>query len=132
MQKLVIKKPKVFQDKRGIIKVFYSNLFPRGFKIKRFFFVYGNKKYTRGNHAHKICNQVLIIISGKVIVIITNKKKIKKKFFLNNLNNNMLFIPKLHWIEVKFLEKKSVILTICDYKYDKKEYINCIKKFYKF
>ena len=29
----------------------------------------------------------------------------------------------MHFINIKFHQEKAVMLTLCDYKYDKKEYI---------
>ena len=89
------------------------------------------KKYFRADHAHKKCNQILIPVAGKIEVFIINLKKIKKKFILSPKNNKYLFVPKKHWIKLKFLSEGSILLTLCDYKYDKKEYIQSITKFLK-
>ena len=129
--KLKIKKSKKFSDITGDLIPFYKDKLLENFNIKRFFFVYGNKKYFRADHAHKKCNQILIPVNGKTEVSITTLENKKKKFLLNLKNNNFLFVPKFHWIKLKFLEKKSILLTLCDYKYDKKEYIQSKSKFFK-
>mgnify|MGYP001431735141 CR=1 FL=1 len=129
--KLKLKKSKTFSDKTGDLIPFYKNESLLNFNIKRFFFVYGNKRYFRADHAHKKCNQVLIPINGTIEVCITNKNKKERKFLLSLRSNNYLFVPKDHWIKLKFLKKKSILLTLCDYKYDKKEYIQSKKKFFK-
>ena len=77
----------------------------------------------RADHAHKKCNQVLIPVNGSAKITVYNLKKTKKTFVINHRNKNFLIIPKLHFIRIKFLKKGSVLLTLCDYKYDKKEYI---------
>ena len=64
-------------------------------------------------------------------MFIINLKKIKKKFILSPQNNKYLFVPKKHWIKLKFLNKGSILLTLCDYKYDKKEYIQKFSDFLK-
>ncbi len=130
--KLKIKKSKKFSDKTGALIPFYKNKSLENFNIKRFFFVFGNKKYFRADHAHKKCNQILIPVNGKTEVTITTLKNKEKKILLNITNNNFLFVPKFHWIKLKFLEKKSILLTLCDYKYDKKEYIQSKSKFLKY
>ena len=61
-----------------------------------FFFVYGNKKYFRADHAHKKCNQILVPVSGKIEVQITTKKGTKKRFNLSHKLNNYLVVPKLN------------------------------------
>tara|TARA_Y100001958_G_C21238351_1_gene565357 strand:+ start:2667 stop:3062 length:396 start_codon:yes stop_codon:yes gene_type:complete len=129
--KLKLKKSKTFSDKTGDLIPFYKNESLLNFNIKRFFFVYGNKRYFRADHAHKKCNQVLIPINGTIEVCITNKNKKERKFLLSLRSNNYLFVPKDHWIKLKFIKKKSILLTLCDYKYDKKEYIQSKKKFFK-
>ena len=130
--KLKIKKSKTFSDITGDLIPFYKDKSLEKFNIKRFFFVYGNRKYLRADHAHKKCNQILIPVEGKIEVTITNLKNKNKKFLLNFKNNNFLFVPKFHWIKLKFLEKKSILLTLCDYKYDKREYIQLKSKFLRY
>ena len=129
--KIQIKKSKTYSDKTGSLIPFYKKKSLKNFNIKRFFFVYGKKKYFRADHAHKKCNQILIPVAGKIEVFILNQKKIKKKFILSLENNKYLFVPKKHWIRLKFLKEGSILLTLCDHKYDKKEYIQSIKKFLK-
>ena len=84
----------------------------------------------RADHAHKKCNQVLIPVNGSAKVNIFNLKKVKKTYVINDKNKSFLIIPKFHFIQIKFLKKDSVLLTLCDYKYDKKEYIQK-KEFFK-
>ena len=137
MKKLKIRKPalikfKTFPEFNGTLVPFYTNSFyPKKFVLKRFFTLYGKKKHFRADHAHKKCNQILIPVAGKIEVFILNQKKIKKKFILSLENNKYLFVPKKHWIRLKFLKEDSILLTLCDHKYDKKEYIQSIKKFLK-
>ena len=129
--KIQFKKSKRFFDKTGSLVPFYKKTSLKNFNIRRFFFVYGKKKYFRADHAHKKCNQILIPVAGKIEVFIMNQKKIKKKFILSLENNKYLFVPKKHWIRLKFLKEGSILLTLCDHKYDKKEYIQSVKKFLK-
>ena len=96
-------------------------------KLKGFFFLYGNTKHPRANHAHKKCNQILIPVCGTSKIQIVNRKRKVFNFSLSDKNRKILLIPKYHWIIIKFAKKKSVLLTLCDYKYDKKEYIQNIK-----
>ena len=130
--KLEIKKSKTFSDKTGSLIPFYKNGILKNFSLVRFFFIYGNKKYYRANHAHKKCNQILIPIYGKIKVDIIDKKGVNKKFILSHKKNNYLNVPKKNWIRIKFFTKDSILLTLCDYKYDKKEYIQSKKKFFDF
>ena len=121
--KLEIKKFSKFTDATGTLVPFYKNKSLNNFNIKRFFFIYGKKKFMRADHAHKKCNQVLIPVSGSAKVTIFNLKKVKKAFVISDKNKNFLIIPKFHFIQIKFLIKNTTLLTLCDYGYDKKEYI---------
>jgi len=128
--KLEIKKFSKFTDATGTLVPFYKNKSLNNFNIKRFFFIYGKKKFMRADHAHRKCNQVLIPVNGSIKISVFNLKKVKKTFTINNKLKNFLIIPKFHFIQIKFLEKDSTLLTLCDYKYDKKEYIQK-KEFFK-
>ena len=77
--KLIVKKSKTFfADKTGSLVPYYLKKSLSDFKINRFFFVYGNKKYFRADHAHKKCNQILIPVFGKIEVEVTNRKRIRE------------------------------------------------------
>ena len=130
--KLNVEKSKTFSDRTGSLTPFYKKSTLKNFKTERFFFVYGNKKYFRADHAHKKCNQILIPVMGQIEVTITNLKGKTQKVLLSNKNNNFLIVPKFHWIRLKFPKKNSILLTLCDYKYDKKEYIQSKKKFFNY
>jgi len=130
--KLEIKKFKRFIDRTGHLVPFYKNKHFKSFKLKRFFFVYGNTSFPRADHAHKKCNQILIPIFGKIKVEITNKKNIKKIYILSLKKKKFLCVPKKNWIKLNFLIKNSILLTLCDFKYNKKEYIQSKKDFFKF
>ena len=121
--RLQLKKSKTYKDHTGSLIPFYKNDSFKKFDVKRFFFVYGNKKYFRADHAHKKCNQILIPISGTVKIEVFNLKKNKKTFTLSDKNKKYLFVPTFYYIKIKFLQKKGVLLTLCDYKYDKRDYI---------
>jgi len=122
---------KIYSDKTGSLIPFYNFYHFKNFKIKRFFFVYGKKKYFRADHAHKICNQILIPVKGKIKVEITNLRKKTSKITLSIKNKKILFIPKKNWVKLSFQEKDSIILILCDYKYIKSEYIQKKLEFYK-
>jgi dTDP-4-dehydrorhamnose 3,5-epimerase-like enzyme len=121
--KLQIKKFNRFTDITGSLVPFYKNKSLNNFNIKRFFFIYGKKKYMRANHAHKKCNQILIPINGTIKIDIFNLKKKKKTFTLSQKNKNYLLVPSFHLMKIKFFHENAILLTLCDYKYNRKEYI---------
>ena len=121
--KLEIKKFNKFTDVTGSLVPFYKKKSLNNFNIKRFFFIYGKKKFMRADHAHRKCNQILIPVNGSIKINVFNLKKFKKTFTISDKRKSFLLIPKFHFIQIKFLKKDSILLTLCDYQYDKKEYI---------
>ena len=79
--KIQIKKSKTYSDKTGSLIPYYKKKSLKNFNIKRFFFVYGKKKYFRADHAHKKCSQILIPIIVKIKITIFYNKKKKKYLF---------------------------------------------------
>ncbi len=101
------------------------------FKIKRFFILYGKKNDVRGDHAHKKCSQIFIPIKGKIKLEIINKK-IKKDMILSEKKKQGIVVGPLNWCTIKFLENKSSIMVLCNYKFLEKEYIRKFKNFLKY
>ena len=118
---------KNYKETNGSLTPFHlDEKFP--IKTKRLFIIQGKKNQMRGKHAHKICNQFFIPITGEAkLKILSPKKKI---FILNSKKNRALLVPKLHWCEITFKSKYTALLVLCDYKYHKSEYITNIEKFY--
>ena len=121
--KLQSKKFKKFTDRTGSLVPFYKDKSFNNFNIKRMFFIYGKKNFVRANHAHRKCNQILIPVNGTIKVDIINLKKIKTTFTLSDKNKKYLLVPSFHLMRINFIQEKAILLTLCDYKYDKKEYI---------
>ena len=89
-----MKSPKIFHFKKfrkksgKLLPITFNKKFP--IKVKRIFFIYGKKKYKRGDHAHKKCSQLFIPLYGKMILDIKTPK-IKKRIVLNHLSKTALF-----------------------------------------
>ena len=130
-----MKLPKIINLKKFIkrsgklLPITFNNKFP--IKVKRMFFIYGKKKYKRGDHAHKKCSQVFIPIKGK-IKINMKYRKIEKSILLNANRSRSLFVPPKIWSSVEFLNSNSLVLVLTDYEYDFKDYIETYKEFIAF
>ena len=123
---------KIFgNDKIGTLVPFYLDKHFKKFKIKRFFFIHGNNKCLRANHAHYKCNQIFIPLKGKVKINITTITKKIFNYSISEKNKKYLFVPNYHWVKIRFIQRSSSILVLCDYKYDRKEYIHDFNKFLK-
>jgi len=122
-------KIKSFQKKSGtLIPISFKKNIP--FKVKRIFFILGEKNFIRGDHAHKKCSQFLIPILGKINVSIENKNGIIKKNLDHKKKEGYLLKP-LTWCKIKFLSKNSILMVACDMEYDFKDYIEKYKDFKK-
>ena len=107
----------------------FNKKFP--IKVKRIFFIYGKKKYKRGDHAHKKCSLVFFPIMGK-IKINMKYKKTEKSIILSHNGSKALLVPPRIWISVESLNSNSVVLVLTDYEYDFKDYIETYKEFIAF
>ena len=120
MQKEKIIKLKSFKKKGGLLFALdFQKTFP--FKIKRIFYIYGRKNLIRGDHAHKKCKQIFIPISGTIELRIKNHKR-KKKIILSK-KNIAVMVTNLTWCSLKFKNNKSIVMVVCDRKYEYNDYI---------
>ena len=99
-------------------------------KIKRIFFSSAKKNSFRGDHAHKLCSQLLLCVNGSIKVETIFHAKRKKNYYISRNKNYALLLPPLVWSRIYFKSTKSLLVVICDHKYDnKKEYINNFNQF---
>ena len=127
--------PKIINFKKFIkpsgklLPITFNNKFP--IRVKRMFFIYGRKKYKRGDHAHKKCSQVFIPIKGRIKINIKYGKT-EKSVLLNANRTRSLFVPPKIWSSVEFLNSHSLVLVLTDYVYDFKDYIETYEEFVEF
>ena len=118
---------KKFKNVSGeLLPITFDKKFP--IKVKRIFFIFCKKKYKRGDHAHKKCSQVFYPLFGTTKITTQFKKK-KRNITLTHKKNKALLVSPKTWCNVKFLTKNSIILVLCDYKYDFKDYIESYEDF---
>jgi dTDP-4-dehydrorhamnose 3,5-epimerase-like enzyme len=122
-------KTKKIKNKNGSITVFQKNREIK-FKIERLFIVKANKNQVRGMHAHKKCIQLINCLSGSIQVNCEDLFGRKKKFILNN-SDNYLVVPTFTWCTQKYLEKNTILISICNKKFEEKDYIRDYSKFKK-
>ncbi len=122
-------KIKVYKNSTGkLIPFTFNNKFP--IKAKRIFYIFGRKNKTRGEHAHKKCSQFLYPLLGNFDISILTKKQNKKFRISSSKNLGYLIKPKT-WLKIKILDKSSVLMVVCDMKYDFNDYIEDINEFKK-
>ena len=118
----------VEEKKQGFLRVFESDNLP--FKVKRVFSVVnaqGGSK--RGQHAHKICNQLICCIAGEINLICDDGNN--QIEILLSPNNEAVLVPCGVWAEQDYLSDNSVIIVFCDQSYNEDDYIRDYDKFIK-
>ena len=103
-----------------------SAAFP--FPIKRSFWILGVPEgEKRGVHAHKIENQLLVCLHGKVTVHLDCLDKEQYTFVLDQ-SDKALVLPPMVWSSVTFGEG-AVLLVLADRAFDEGDYIRNPKDF---
>ena len=120
---------KIFKQKSGtLIPISLYKDIP--FKSKRIFLIYGNKGFTRGNHAHKKCSQFFLPVQGKMDLSIINKEN-NKKLILDSKKGKGILLKPLTWCKISFKTKNAVLMVFCDREYEFNDYIEKYAEFIK-
>lgn len=110
-----------FSDMRGTVTVneFDTHL---PFKPKRCFFVYGvESDKIRGEHAHKVCKQFLVAISGRVNTLIDDGKK-REEIVLDSAAVG-LYMPESIWGAQYNFSSDAVLCVFASHPYQNEDYI---------
>jgi dTDP-4-dehydrorhamnose 3,5-epimerase-like enzyme len=98
------------------------------FEMKRVFFIYGvDSKVSRGAHAHRASNQVLIAISGSCEILFDDGKE-RKKILLDSPDYG-LYQNSMIWGEMHNFSKDCILMVISDDFYDPDDYIRDYDEF---
>jgi dTDP-4-dehydrorhamnose 3,5-epimerase-like enzyme len=100
------------------------------FRIERMFALTAPAGAERGRHAHRLCSQFMICVSGAVDVVCENGSS-RKKFALHRRNRALLVPPGL-WNTVEFRQNESVLIVLCDRVYEAGDYIRDYADFLSF
>lgn len=119
-----VKKLPKFSDSRGEIFVAENKFLP--FTVKRTFITF-HKSGVRGNHAHKITEQLIICLKGSFRLKLINKN-FEQNYKLDD-PSMALYIPPLTWTELYEIEEESIILVFASEPYEKDDYIGSLESF---
>lgn len=98
------------------------------FEIKRVYYLYDVPSgATRGGHAHRALEQLVIALSGSFDVILDDGYK-RRRFFLNRPHYG-LYIPPGIWRELGNFSSNSVALSLVSQLYDEMDYIRDYETF---
>jgi dTDP-4-dehydrorhamnose 3,5-epimerase-like enzyme len=100
------------------------------FRIERMFALTAPAGAKRGHHAHRLCSQFMICVSGAVDVVCEDGRK-KSTFALSRRNQALLVPPGL-WNTVEFRQNQSVLIVLCDRAYEAEDYIRDYAEFLSF
>lgn len=119
-----------FLDMRGnLVAIEHSSDLP--FSPQRSFLVYGVSSHkVRGEHAHKKCEQFLVVVSGELFVVVddgVNRCEVKL-----SKPNQGLYIPSSIWgVQYRF-SKDAVLLVYASHPYEEEDYIRNYDDFLRF
>jgi len=123
----IINFPKIL-DPRGNLTFLQSpNHIP--FKIKRVFWTYdvpGGE--TRGGHAYKVQEEIIIAMSGSFDVVITHFNGKTEKISLNRSYYG-LYLPPMTWRHMENFSTNSLSLHLSSSVFKEEDYIRSIENF---
>lgn len=122
----VMELPKVLNRAGNITAV--NNLGEIPFEIKRVYYLYdvpGGE--TRGGHAHKELQQLIVAASGSFDVVLDDGK-IKKTITLNRPNFGLYITPGI-WRDLNNFSSGAVLLVLASQPYSEDDYIRDYNQF---
>jgi oxalate decarboxylase/phosphoglucose isomerase-like protein (cupin superfamily) len=120
--------PKIHDSRGNLSFIEEKNQVP--FQIKRVYYLYDVPSgATRGGHAHKALEQIIIALSGSFDVILDDGKN-KQAYFLNRPHYGV-YIPPGVWRELENFSSNSIALSLVSAPYEESDYIRDYEVFKK-
>jgi len=91
------------------------------FAIARMFTLRAPAGAERGQHAHRLCSQLMLCVHGAIDVICDDGSN--QRTFKLDQGDTALLVPPSIWCTVIFREKNSVLVVLCDRHYEEQDYI---------
>lgn len=126
----IIELDKHHSDRKGNITVVENNK-DIPFEVRRTYYLYdvpGGE--SRGAHAHKELNQLIVAASGSFTVTLDDGK-VKRSFLLNRPYQGLLVVPGI-WRDLVDFSSGSVCLVLASHEYDEADYIRNYDDFLSF
>ena len=98
------------------------------FSPKRYFLVSDvPSAATRGEHAHRVCEQFLVCISGRVAVLVDDGSR-REEIELDNCDIGLYVPPRVWALQYKY-SRSCVLLVFASHFYDAADYIRDYQQF---
>jgi dTDP-4-dehydrorhamnose 3,5-epimerase-like enzyme len=91
------------------------------FRFQRMFTIAASAGAKRGEHAHRLCSQFIMCVSGAVDVVCDDGSD--RKTFLLDRSELALLVPPGLWIVIDVRQDNSVLIVLCDRPYEPHDYI---------
>jgi oxalate decarboxylase/phosphoglucose isomerase-like protein (cupin superfamily) len=125
----VIELPQISNRAGNITPIISENEIP--FNIRRVYYLYDVPSgESRGGHAHKNLQQLIIAASGSFDVVLDDGR-IRRTISLNRPNFGLYIKPGI-WRELENFSSGSVLLVLASLKYSEEDYIRDYKEFITF
>lgn len=99
------------------------------FPIARMFTLRAPAGARRGNHAHRLCSQFMVCVHGAVDIVCDDGKE--RRTFTLDCSDRALLVPPMIWNVVDFRQVASVLVVLCDRRYEEHDYIRDYPDFLK-
>lgn len=122
----IIQLPKIVDSRGNLSFVQKGEHLP--FDIRRVYWIYdvpGGQ--TRGGHAYRNLNEMIIALSGSFDVVLDDGKE--KKTYPLNRSYYGLFVPKMIWRSLENFSTNSLCLVLASEDYDENDYIRDYNQF---
>lgn len=127
MQAQIIQLPKIIDARGNLTFLQHPNHLP--FAIQRVFWTYsvpGGE--TRGGHAYKTQQEIIIALSGSFDVVITHVNGTTEKFSLNRSYYG-LYLPAKTWRHIENFSTNALSLHLSSTAYSREDYLYNFNEF---
>lgn len=108
------------EDTRGSV-AFLEQDAPLPFTLERVYYLYGVRDgQTRGGHAHKKLEQIIIAVSGSFTIHLDDGRE-KASFVLNHPSKG-LYVPAMTWRDMEGFSDGAVCLVLASRRYEEEDY----------
>lgn len=110
-----------FRDERGGLAVVEEGL-DLSFTPRRIFFLHDiSPGASRGGHAHRRSDEVVIALKGQVTVRLFDGNE-KREYNLTDTSKG-LYLPPMIWIDLYGFTENSIVLALASHQFDESDYI---------